>query len=176
MPKRSNIDYMLIKERTGFTIKNCILEIRPRLGFVWNSLPQKVYAVSTERKLKSKFRWNFSVLQCHFPCDNNSFKYNKIMLRCHLFRHTGCQKNEAYQVIYFFHQVISHDRRATSNWHLPNSEENARYCILCRWIGISFAMSWWIMGIKGGQFLSSMTIPAVKRKEKDILLKDTPNL
>ena len=29
------------------------------------------------------------------------------MLRCHLFQHSGCQKNEAYQVIYFFHQVIS---------------------------------------------------------------------
>jgi len=82
MPKRSNIDYMLIKERTGFTIKNSILEIRPRLGFVWNSLPQKVYAVSTERKLKSKFRWNFSVLECHFPCDNNSFKLARTPARC----------------------------------------------------------------------------------------------
>jgi len=32
--KKSDIVYMLIKERTGFTIKNSILEIRPRLGFV----------------------------------------------------------------------------------------------------------------------------------------------
>lgn len=46
--------------------------------------------------------------------------------------------------------------------NIPNNDANAKYWSLWRWIGISFAMSWWIMGKKGGQFFSSRTIPAAK--------------
>lgn len=45
---------------------------------------------------------------------------------------------------------------------IPNNVVNATYCNVCRWTGISFAMSWWIRGKNGGQFFSSMTIPAEK--------------
>lgn len=47
---------------------------------------------------------------------------------------------------------------------IPNNVVNATYWILCRWIGISVAMSWWISGKNGGQFFSSITIPAARRK------------
>ena len=48
---------------------------------------------------------------------------------------------------------------------LPNNDANAKYCSLCRWMGISFAISWWIMGKKGGQFFSSITMPAARTEE-----------
>ena len=52
--------------------------------------------------------------------------------------------------------------------NIPNNVVNATYCIFCRWIGISFPMSWWIIGKNGGQFLSSITIPAVKTKQRTL--------
>lgn len=47
------------------------------------------------------------------------------------------------------------------NWNIsPSKVVKATYCMFCRWIGISFAISWWMIGKYGGQFFSSITIPA----------------
>lgn len=47
--------------------------------------------------------------------------------------------------------------------YVPKYVANAIYCSLWRRTGISFAMSWWISGKKGGQFFDSITIPATKK-------------
>lgn len=56
-------------------------------------------------------------------------------------------------------------KKKTGYDNLPNNEKNATYCSLWRWIGISFAISWWIIGKNGGQFFSSITIPAAKQSD-----------
>lgn len=53
--------------------------------------------------------------------------------------------------------------------YIPNNVVNATYCNLCKWIGISFAISWWIIGKKGGQFFSSRTIPAEKQRTDQVI-------
>jgi hypothetical protein len=53
----------------------------------------------------------------------------------------------------------------------PKNDENARYCILCRWIGISLEMSWWMRGKKGGQFFSSITTPAENKRWQRLVEK-----
>ena len=51
---------------------------------------------------------------------------------------------------------------------VPKYVEKAIYCSLWRRMGISFAMSWWIRGNKGGQFFTSITIPARNKRGKKI--------
>lgn len=47
-----------------------------------------------------------------------------------------------------------------NRFDLPNQLAKAKYCNLWAWAGISLAISWWIIGKKGGQFLSSVVTPA----------------
>jgi hypothetical protein len=56
--------------------------------------------------------------------------------------------------------IIANWRIDKSKKHVPKSDANATYCVLCRWTGISLPISLWMMGKNGGQFLSSNTIPA----------------
>lgn len=58
------------------------------------------------------------------------------------------------------------DLFCNGRWGIPRNDVNATYWILWRWMGISFEMSWWMRGRNGGQFLSSITIPATKKKEE----------
>jgi hypothetical protein len=58
--------------------------------------------------------------------------------------------------------IIANWRIDKSKKHVPKSDANATYCVLCRWTGISLPISLWMMGKNGGQFLSSNTIPAAK--------------
>jgi hypothetical protein len=51
-------------------------------------------------------------------------------------------------------------QKTKNNELLPNQLAKAKYCSLWAWIGISFAISWWMMGKNGGQFLSSGVMPA----------------
>lgn len=45
---------------------------------------------------------------------------------------------------------------------IPNQLAKAEYCSLWAWTGISLAISWWMIGKNGGQFLSSTGTPAGK--------------
>lgn len=57
------------------------------------------------------------------------------------------------------------EQEAIINHGVPIKDANAKYCNLCKWTGISFTISWWIIGKKGGQFLSSIIIPAAKAEK-----------
>ena len=51
-------------------------------------------------------------------------------------------------------------KKTEQNDLLPNQLAKAIYCILWAWIGISFAISWCMIGKNGGQFLSLEVMPA----------------
>jgi len=59
--------------------------------------------------------------------------------------------------------ALPKNKKINKKNNVPNRVVNATYCNFCRWIGISLAMSWWIIGKNGGQFFSSRTIPAAKQ-------------
>lgn len=50
---------------------------------------------------------------------------------------------------------------------IPNQLAKAEYCNLWTCTGISLAMSWWIIGKNGGQFLSSTGTPAEMQCRKN---------